>query len=256
MPAPSTHALATRPSALARFMSWIGRSGRLEVAILIAIFVVVAGFWTFGLLAAEVMDGDTRKFDERVLLSLRQPSNLSVPIGPRWTLQVARDITAFGSAVGIGLVTLIVSGYLGLQRRFSLLSFVLASVVSATLLSVVLKNIFHRPRPQVVPHLTDIASASFPSGHSMMSSMVYLTLAALLARTVRDMKTKVYFFVVASVLTGLIGLSRLYLGVHFPTDVLAGWCIGCSWAAVCSLAAHYLSRHASIPHAEELSDQR
>ena len=88
----------------------------------------------------------------------------------------------------------------------------------------------------------------------MMSSIAYLTMAALLARTVRDTKTKVYFFVVATVLTGLIGFSRVYLGVHYPTDVLAGWCIGCAWAALCALAAHHVSRRKLIANAEELSD--
>ena len=250
---PSEHA-TKRTGFPGRFTEWITRSGRLEVAILVALFLVVAGLWAFGVLAAEVVEGDTRKFDERILLALRQPNDTAVPIGPHWTLQVARDLTAFGSAVGIGLVTVVVSGYLGLQRRFGLLSFVLASVVSGTLLSVALKNLFHRPRPQVVPHLTDIASASFPSGHSMMSSIAYLTLAALLSRTVSDTKTKLYFFVVAVLLTGLIGFSRLYLGVHFPTDVLAGWCIGSTWAAICSLIAHFLSQSKSVPRADELSD--
>lgn len=244
------------PSAgsLSRLTAWLVRGGRLEVTLLLAILFAVAGLWTFGALAGKVMEGDTRKFDERILLALREPGNTAVPIGPHWTLQVARDLTAFGSAVGIGLVTAVVSGYLGLQRRNGLLGFVLASVLTGTALSVVLKDWFHRPRPQVVPHLTDIASASFPSGHSMMSSVVYLTLAALLARTVPDLKTKCYFFVVAVVLTGLIGCSRLYLGVHFPTDVLAGWCIGCAWAVICSIIAHLVSSHTQLPRAKELAD--
>ena len=238
----------------ARLSGWLARAGRLEVALLAAILFVVVGLWVFGSLAAEVTAGDTRKFDERILLALREPGNTAVPIGPHWTVQVARDLTAFGSAVGIGLLTLVVSGYLGLQRRYGLLGFVLASVLTGTALSEALKDWFHRPRPRVVPYLTDIASASFPSGHSMMSSVAYLTLASLLARAVPDMKTKLYFFVVAVVLTGMIGLSRLYLGVHFPTDVLAGWCIGCTWAVICSLAAHFISRYTSLPRADELSD--
>ena len=237
-----------------RSLDWVARAGRLEIAVLLALGFGVAGLWAFGVLGAEVMENDTGKFDERLLLALRQPGDKSVPIGPHWTLQVARDLTAFGSAVGIGLVTAVVAGYLALQRRYGILGFILAAVLGGTGLSVVLKYAFHRPRPQVVPHLTDISSASFPSGHSMMSSIAYLTMAALLARTVRDTKTKVYFFVVATALTGLIGFSRVYLGVHYPTDVLAGWCIGCAWAALCALTAHHVAQRKLISHAEELSD--
>ena len=238
-----------------RFIAWIKRAGRLEVAILVAIFLGMAGIWGFGVLAASVIEGDTRKFDERILLALRQPGNLAVPIGPHWTLQVARDLTAFGSAVGIGLITATVTGYLALQRRYGLTGFILLSLLTGTLLSVVLKDAINRPRPQVVPHLTDISSASFPSGHSMMSSIVYLTMATLLARSAPELRTKLYCFAVAIILIGLIGLSRLYLGVHYPTDVLAGWCIGCTWAVACSVSAHFISRKRGLPLAEELSDQ-
>ena len=254
MPNESNNAPTGLHGLIQRFTAWAGREGRLEVLVLVAILLAVVGVWTFGMLAEKVMEGNTRKFDERILIALRQPGNLAVPIGPHWTLQVARDLTAFGSAVGIGLVTATVAGYLALQRRFGLLVFVLASVFTGTVLGLVLKEAFHRPRPQVVPHLTDISSASFPSGHSMMASVAYLTLAALLSRTVPDKKTKLYFFVVAVVLIGLIGFSRLYLGVHFPTDVLAGWCIGSTWAVICSLTAHFLSRSRAVPYAEELSD--
>lgn len=254
MPPLSSRQPVASDTRLQRFKTWIGRSGRIEIAVLASIFLAVVGLWMFGWLAEEVVEGDTRHFDERFLIALRTPGNLAVPIGPHWTLQVARDLTAFGSAVGIGIVTAVVAGYLGLQRRFGLLAFVLASVLTGTLLSLILKELFNRPRPQVVPHLTDISSASFPSGHSMMSSIAYLTMAALLARVVPDVKTKLYFFVVAVVLTGLIGSSRLYLGVHFPSDVLAGWCIGCTWAIICSLTAHFLSRNTAVPYAEELSD--
>ena len=238
------------------FKQWIWKGGRLEVLILAGILLAVAALWIFGVLAAKVMAGNTQKFDDRVLLALRQPGDRSIPIGPVWTLQVARDLTAFGSPIGLGIVTVVVSGYLLLQRRFGLLGFVLASVLSGTVLALVLKDSFHRARPEVVPHLTDISTASFPSGHSLLSSLTYLTLAALLARAVPDFKTKVYFLLVASVLSVLIGVSRLYLGVHFPTDVLAGWCVGSAWALVCCLVAHFISSRRLLPRAEELADEK
>ena len=130
----------------------------------------------------------------------------------------------------------------------------LTSVASGTGLALVLKDLFHRPRPQVVPHLTDIATASFPSGHSMLSSLTYLTLAALLARASPDLGTKLYFLAVASALTAAIGCSRVYLGVHFPTDVFAGWCVGSAWALVCCLVAHFIAGHRAVPRSEELTD--
>ena len=220
--------------------------------VLLGIFGSVAALWIFGELAAQVVEGDTRKFDEHILVALRRPGNLAEPIGPAWTVQVARDVTAFGGAVGLGLVTTVVAGYLALKRRFGLLAFVLASVLSGTALGLGLKVMFHRPRPQIVPHLTDISSASFPSGHSMLSSVAYLTLAALLARVVPDLRIKIYFLVVAVLLIGLIGFSRIYLGVHYPTDVRAGWAVGSAWAMICCLVAHFVARNRLIPQAEQL----
>ena len=233
------------------FVAWIRRSGRLEIALLLAILAAVAGLWTFGMLAEEVMEGDTAKFDERILLALRQPGNLAAPIGPPWTLQVARDITAFGGAFGIGLITLAVMGYLLLERRYGFLLLVIVSVYGGSALALLFKTWFHRNRPQIVPHLTDISTASFPSGHSMISSVAYLTLAALLARAAPDLVTKIYFLAVAVVLIALIGFSRVLLGVHYPTDVLAGWAMGSAWAIICCLVARFLAnRRVVMPDKE------
>ena len=239
---------------LQAFKRWLWKSGRLEVAALAAMFCAVAGLWGFSALAAEVREGDTQKFDERVLLALRQPGNPAQPVGPTWSLQVARDLTAFGGAVGLGMITAVVAGYLWLERRFGLLGFVLASVSSGTALALVLKELFRRPRPQIVPHLTDISTASFPSGHSMLSSLTYLTLAALLARAMPGFWTKLYFLFVAAALSVLIGCSRVYLGVHYPTDVFAGWCIGSAWAILCCLVADFIASRHLVPNADELSD--
>ncbi len=239
------------PVAISNFLGYVRRAGRLEVAMLLTILCAVIGLWTFVALAEEVVEGDANKFDDRVLLALRQPDNLAVPIGPPWLLQVARDLTAFGGVAGIGLVTGVVAGYLALQRRRGLLSVVLVSVVGGTILALAVKAAFHRPRPSVVPHLTDISTASFPSGHSMLSSVAYLTMAALLARASPDLRTKVYLFVVAVVLIALIGSSRVYLGVHYPTDVLAGWGLGSAWAIVCCGVAHFLARKRLVAGVEE-----
>jgi undecaprenyl-diphosphatase len=220
-----------------RLTAWITRSGRLEVTILLAVLLAVVGLWIFGVLGAEVVEGDTGKFDERLLLACREPGNLAVPIGPHWTLQVARDLTAFGGGAGLVLLTAAIGGHLWLERRYGLLTFILTAVVSGTVLSLVLK----------------VATASFPSGHSMLSSIVYLTLAAALARATPDVKLKCYYLAVAIALTGLIGCSRVYLGVHYPTDVLAGWSLGTAWAIICCLVAHFISERSSLAHREELA---
>ncbi len=223
---------------------YIRRSGRLEVFVLAGLLLVVAGVWTFGAMAAKVMEGNTQRFDDHVLLALRKPGDPAVPIGPRWTLQVARDLTAFGSPTGLFLVTAVVCGFLLLERRPGVATFVLGSVLGGSSLSLVLKEWFRRPRPEVVPHLAEISMSSFPSGHSMLSSVTYLTLAALLARVEPQLRLKVYFLAVAAGLSGIVGCSRVYLGVHYPTDVLAGWCVGATWALFCCILAHVLSsRH-------------
>lgn len=234
-------------------MQWLRRSGRLEISLLLAGLFVVVGIWAFAALAGEVLEGDTLKYDEHILLALRQPGNTAEPIGPHWTLQVARDLTAMGGVTVLGVVTGVVGGYLLLQRRYGLFAFTMGSVVSGSLLALVLKEAFHRTRPQIVPHLTDISTASFPSGHSMISSVAYLTLAAILARTTHDWKTKIFFLVVAVILIGLIGCSRVYLGVHFPTDVFAGWCAGVTWAILCCLVGHFLAQRHLVDAASDRS---
>jgi undecaprenyl-diphosphatase len=103
-----------------------------------------------------------------------------------------------------------------------------------------MKALFLRPRPTVVPQLRPVTETSFPSGHAMQSAIVFLTLGALLMRIADGRVTKLYCFVMAMLLTFLVGVSRVYLGVHYPTDVLGGWIIGMLWASICWLAAqHY-----------------
>lgn len=233
-----------------RLTEWLRRTGRLEIYLLTAGLLVAAGIWGFAALASEVVEGDTARYDERILLALRNPADPSVPIGPHWTLQVARDVTAMGGVTVLGFVIAVIGGYLLLQRWHGLFVFMLGSVVSGSVLALVLKGFFHRARPQVVPYLTDIATASFPSGHSMISSVAYLTMAALLARATRDWKTKIYCLAVAVILIVAIGCSRVYLGVHFPTDVFAGWCGGATWAILCCMAGHILARRRVVDAAD------
>ena len=100
-----------------------------------------------------------------------------------------------------------------------------------------MKHVFNRPRPTIVPHLRVVYSTSFPSGHAMESAIVYLTLAAILMRASESRVTKIYILGIAVLLTVLVGVSRVYLGVHYPTDVIGGWIVGFIWASICWLVA-------------------
>ena len=151
-----------------------------------------------------------------------------------------RDFTALGSTGVLTLMVLSVAGFLAMTRKGHAAIFVLVSVVGGMLISQTMKWAFARPRPDLVPHGAEVYTASFPSGHSMMSAVVYLTLGALLARTQSDRAVKVYILTIAVSLTVLVGISRVYLGVHWPTDVLAGWSLGGVWALLCWLVMVWL----------------
>jgi undecaprenyl-diphosphatase len=163
-------------------------------------------------------------------------------LGPAWLEEVARDLTAIGGIAALSLVTAAVSGYLLICRKYAALALLLAATLGGLLLSTLLKDEFDRPRPAVVPHQSLVMTSSFPSGHSLNSAVVYLTLGAMLAGLSRELRLKLYFFSVALLLTFLVGVSRVYMGVHYPTDVLAGWCAGLAWALLCGLVARRLRR--------------
>ncbi len=226
-----------------KMLYWLGLN---ELAVLLGVLVVVAGTWGFIALADVVGEGRTQSFDEAVIRALRRPDNLAIPIGPDWVTEVARDMTALGGVAVLVLVTLIASGSLFLERKYAGGCFLLAAVIGGLILSSVLKASFDRPRPEIVPHLSDVYTTSFPSGHSMMSAIVYLTLGALLSQLVARERLKFYFLAIALLLTGLVGISRVYMGVHYPTDVLAGWMAGLVWASVCLLAVRKLQRRGAI----------
>lgn len=191
------------------------------------------GAFVFVRLASEVVEGETRAFDEAILRALRQPGDLSTPIGPGWLTHVVTDITSLGGTTVLTLVTVCTVGYLLLALRRQTGAFVLLSVLGGWLLSTLLKIGIARPRPDIVPHLVDVHDLSFPSGHAMLSAVTYLTLGLLLSCVQSSRATRLYVIAVALMLTLLVGLSRVYLGVHYPTDVLGGWCAGATWATIC-----------------------
>lgn len=186
---------------------------------------------------SEVAEGDARAFDEKILLSFRLAGNPDVPIGPAWLTQSMIDISSLGGGTLLGLLIVAACGYLvisGARTRALLLA---AATVSGSTILLLLKNIFGRPRPELVDHLVTVQSMSFPSGHATNSALVYLTIAALASDVEPSLLVRIYIMAVAIMLTVLIGLSRLYLGVHWPSDVVAGWALGAGWAMAWRLAA-------------------
>ncbi|HXF64252.1 MAG TPA: phosphatase PAP2 family protein [Caldilineaceae bacterium] len=215
---------------------------RVELNYLIALLLIAAGVWVFLALAGEVVEGDTHAFDEAVLLALRNPHDHADPLGPPWVEEMGRDLTALGGTAILALVTAGVAGYLVLVRRWTMAWLVALAVVGGALINMALKAGFDRPRPDLVPHYTVIYNASFPSGHSMLAATIYLTLGALLARLQRSRRMAAYIMAVAIIVTVLVGLSRVYLGVHWPTDVIAGWAAGAVWAVLCLVFVWWLQQ--------------
>lgn len=224
----------------------IARVADIERTVLIAVILGAAALFAFAKIANEVGQGGTRAFDEWLLLSLRTPGNPAVPIGPKRVQELMRDITALGSTGVLTIMVLSVVGFLAMTRKARAAILVLVSVVGGTLLSQSMKFAFARPRPDLVPHGAEVYTASFPSGHSMMSAIVYLTLGALVARTQPDHGVKVYIMTIAVALTLMVGVSRVYLGVHWPTDVLAGWSLGGVWALLSWLVMVWLQSRGKL----------
>jgi undecaprenyl-diphosphatase len=228
---------------VARFMA---RMAGVERVTLITMILAAGVLLAFAKLADAVGDGGTRAFDERLLVALRTPGNLADPIGPKWFEEMMRDFTAMGSTGVLTLMVLTIAGFLAMTRKGYAAFFVLVSVIGGVLISQSMKWAYARPRPELVPHGAEVYTASFPSGHSMMAAVVYLTLGALLARTLADRAVKIYVLAVAVFATILVGVSRVYLGVHWPTDVLAGWALGAAWALICGLVMTWLQTRGQV----------
>jgi undecaprenyl-diphosphatase len=217
-----------------------------EAIVLVAALAIALALLGFIKTTDEVLEGKMRSFDERLLQTLRRPESPETPVGPNWLLEAAQDVTVLGSRTFLVLATVSVVGYLGLERKYRAMWLVAVAAAGGGFLTAALKHIVGRVRPGIVPHLVIVTSPSFPSGHAMLAAVVFLTLGAMLARFAARRRTKVYFLTLALLLTFLVGLSRVYLGVHYPTDVLAGWCAGLAWALMCWLVARYLQSRGAV----------
>ncbi|MDQ8187622.1 phosphatase PAP2 family protein [Pelagicoccus sp. SDUM812002] len=205
--------------------------------------LIALGAWGFLEIADEVAEDDLRRFDESILLSLRESSDLGDPIGPLWMEELARDVTALGSFVILGIFVSSSAIFLFLSGKLRSSAFLISSSLSGVAVSSFLKEFYNRSRPDLVPHEMHTLTMSFPSGHAMLSALIYLSAGVLVASSQPMVKLKVFIVALAVFASILVGLSRIYLGVHWPTDVVAGWIAGSTWALLWwLLALYYLPR--------------
>lgn len=205
-------------------LSRLAREYPVALTLLGIIFCIACLGLVFAEITDEVLEREADPIDRAILMWLR-PSD-----PPGWLLELVRDITALGGMFVLTLWVAVTALFLAFSGRVRSCAFVVAAAGTGMLVSTGLKMIFNRERPDVIVHDLYVATASFPSGHAMLSAVVYLTLGALISELVRPVWQKLYILGVAAFLTGIVGFSRVYLGVHWPTDVLAGWAAGAAWA--------------------------
>ncbi len=228
----------------------LARSSQGDARLLLSMLGFVFCVWTFVVLAGAVTQKRTDTLDARLLRFFRDPHDLAAPRGPEWLPEAIRDITALGSAPVLALFVLAVAGSLIVRRQHHGLALLLVATLGGEALNLALKGFYDRPRPDLVPHLTQVDSSSFPSGHAQESAVIYFTLAAMLARLVEPQRLKLYFLGLAALFSFLVGMSRVYLGVHYPSDVLAGWTAGLAWAVLSWTVASYLQRQGTVEQAK------
>lgn len=205
--------------------------------------VFIGAVWGFVELADDAPEGDYLVWENAVLQSLRHEG---APLGGESVASAMRDVTALGGSMVLIVLVLLILGYLCLCGSYRVALLLAIATAGGQGLNLVLKQSFARERPDATLHLVEVRSPSFPSGHSMAASIFYLTSGALLARTAPRRREKAYLFGCALLLTAGVGFSRVYLGVHYPTDVLAGWCAGAAWAILCLAGADALARRGAL----------
>ena len=217
-----------------------GNAHRLPVVLLA---IVALGVFVFIQIADEMAEGELRKFDESLLLSMRIAGDPSQTWGPAWLQETAVEITSIGGYPLIMLTFAAVAGFFIVTRRYGAAAYAVLSVGSGALLSQMLKQYYGRPRPDLIDQLDTVHTLSFPSGHALVTTVAYLTLASLVTGFLTDRRARVYVISVAVFVAVIVGVSRVYLGVHWPSDVAAGWALGAAWASLSWLILHFINHY-------------
>lgn len=225
----------------------------LEVEVLIGFIAFILLITLFGVVASEMLQGDTLAWDRAIMTAMRAAEMRLSPSGS-WLRKWMIDLTALGGGPLLTLLTAIVAGFLFVTRRPAMALFVIASTSGGGIMGSLLKDLFVRDRPDIVPHLVEVKSMSFPSAHALNSAVIYLTLGALLARAEKRRPVRLYIICTALLLTIAVGISRVYLGVHYPSDVAAGWSAGAAWAAGCAFLARSLQHKDKLERATETTE--
>ena len=218
----------------------------LDWRLVLALILAAGGCWLVVDLALAVTGGRQPGFDRAIIMGLRRAGDPNDPLGPGWLQTALRDLTALGGLTVAPIIGVVVAGGLFLCGRRAQALLVVIVGGGAIILFNIVKEIVQRPRPDLVPHAVPVGNYSFPSGHSTLSAALYLTLAVLLAGAQRRSGLRLYTLVVGVLVVAVIGFSRVYLGVHWPSDVLAGWTLGATWALFCWAVAIYLGRRARL----------
>jgi undecaprenyl-diphosphatase len=214
---------------------------RLQASVLVAGFAITLCLLVFAAIAHEVREDGAGGFDRWAVAALRDPADPSHPRGPAWLQHMGRDVTALGSSGVLVFAVLVTVVGLAVGRRPRSMWFILGATVSGLALNLLMKGWFSRVRPEFAKYAETMGSTSFPSGHSMNAAIVYLTLGTFVSRLMTRRSLQVYVFAASIVLTFAIAFSRVYLGAHYPTDVIAGCCAGFAWALAWWLVAEVLA---------------
>ena len=233
---------------LRKTLDWFRARDLQLLAALAAIGMLIL---VFVALADEVTELSTQEFDESILLALRAAPD--DPLGPYEVEAAIMHVSALGSGVVTTLIVLIATGFFVLAGHWRYAGLIVACSVGCGVVMSLLKGLFERARPTVVTHIDPPGGLSFPSGHSTISAALYMTLAVLIARTLERRTLRVYVVCMGVLMMVLVGTSRLYLGVHYPTDVLAGWTLGLTWALICGTVVRQLGKRGveDIPQPNE-----
>ena len=200
--------------------------------------VMIIGLLGFAAIAYLVSTDATTAFDLSVMSHFIERGETVSPLGPPWVEEIFLELTALGGGTVLTLVALLVLTGLFITRQRGAGLTLMATLFSGTIIPYGLKFLFDRPRPDLVAHLDRTFTASFPSAHATVSMIYWISIATIIARFIDHAILRRFIYYSAFSLVILIGLSRIYLGVHWPSDVVAGWLLGLAWAAFCWLLAN------------------